>query len=615
MPGFVGQVGQAVDSGAVRRAADAHGIQTSCEVRLVIADDWCVLMAVVRAGDRLTVARDDRRGRLLSVLGGPVWVDEKATTLPDAAGLLARMSDNEDLPTAELEGSYSLVLVRTTSRSVHVVSDHLGSRHVYWTTAKNRLGLGPTPGSAAALAGIVPKLSAQGAAGFLAVGYPLGGHTLLEGVCRLRPAEQLHVSLGDAEPKLTRWWDLHFPSPNRTGLGAATEQFHAEVLSAHRVILSDEPEAMQIALTGGYDSRLMVGALAELGKLPGGTFTWAATAGLKGSDPAVAATVASLVGLRHKVLLFRPEEILRHFDAWCRASGLMSDNLGTFAGGVDFLERNEIRVANVLVGDQLFGPSGTFADRDSAISACLGVPWSRLSGALGGVLSDTGRKEIHESVRAQTESILGSCDSPDLKDVHHYLSFHTGVFGWLLAAGCYKEPAVQARRPLLTRRLFDTVTGWPVALRVDKRVAVEVLRTRYPKLYRIPKAHASALVDWGQAIRRIPELASGLGALLRGEALREGPLRSVIAFDRVRARYEALRVSSGAPGWQQHQRWEWAFDLRRRLSGVAAFRPLLRAGESSLRRYLRPPRRNCSTRVIIRVALLERYAENLEGGR
>ena len=88
----------------------------------------------------------------------------------------------------------------------------------------------------------------------------------------------------------------------------------------------------------------------------------------------------------------------------------------------------------------------------------------------------------YDAVRAalveQIAAIAASSDATNPKDLHHYLYFHVGVFGWLMAPGYFKEPVREARRPLASRQLLHAAAGWTGAIRHDKRVVAEVLRHR-----------------------------------------------------------------------------------------------------------------------------------------
>ena len=614
MAGFFGQIGRAIDSAHVPSVATSQGGPLPRSVQSILCESWCSVVAVVRPGERVAMARDERRGRVLAIIGAPIWAEPFGTEHPDAAALLARMGDGDRWPAALLDGSFASVLIDTVNRSVCLASDHLASRSQFWSMHGSTLSFGPSSRSVAALRAVRPTLSPQGAAGYLAVGYPLGAHTMVDGVFRLRPAQELTFASGQAAPTLTRWWDFQFGNVRPMRLKNAADQLHEEVLRAHRTVLQDGPKPIHIALTGGYDSRLMVSALTELGLLPMPSFTWAAHANVAESDPDIASRLARLAGISHQVLRFDAKDFLSHLDDWCLESGLMSDNLGHFAGGADFLKVHGISGA-VLVGDQMFGPGGTFASRDTAIAGGLGLPWPGLGPHLDGLLTGDGRHTIQDMLREQVDELLSTCNSDNPKDLNHYLSFHAGVFGWLMAPGFYKEPMVEARRPLLTRRLLDIVATWPGTLRVDKQVEVEVLRAFYPEACRIPKAHASALQDWKVALNQHPALAGRVGELLRGPAMREGPLRGIIDFERSSTRLDAILRESDSTSAKRGRRMEWAFQIRRRMSTMPSAASLIRAAEHAWRGVFPTPQRQSEVRMLFRIALLERFAELMDAGK
>lgn len=608
MSGFLAIIGTKADTDQLTAVNRQSGFTDRRTCRSVYSTDWCVLAARLRADEHLSIAKDDERGIVLALLGFAVVTDGQIPVQVQATDLIRRLNKDGEPVLEQLEGSWQIVVVDEQNRRFSVYADHLASRPLFYAQTGDRLVVSTSGREVLSLGSLKQHLSIEGVAGFLTVGYPLGPNTLLAGISRLQPGRVLTFNLTNRQLSQRVWWDLRFSEMRNISFRDAVDQLHEQVLAAHRLVLLDKPDPFYLALTGGHDSRLILGALREIDHLPHAAFTWAASSTVEGSDLDIAARLAEVAGITHKPLLYAAEDFVENLNNWTLQTELMSDNLGHFAAGADFLPRHGITDGKILLGDQVFGLGKMYNNRDEAIAAVLRIPWPHLGKATSAALTEKGRINFQEILHQQIDDILSGCDSNHPKDLHHYLYYHVGVFGWLLAPGYYKEPIFEARRPLMTRRLLDTVVTWPHHLRVDKKVLVELLNRYYPDLYAIPTAHASALVDWTAALRDHVILTEILRDLLSGKQLSSTELADFVDNENVRYSFEAVASSQSVASDLSTNKLEWAFNLRRKFGGTRAGAPLLHAAEAVARRFVKTKEKGSSqVRIIFRLALLENH--------
>lgn len=579
--GFVGTVGPTPPRGAGAQTDPPNARGDLGHV--LCASDWCWIEARPRPGERFSVSRD-ALGITLAILGHLIDTFVASDTPASADDLRSELGPDgafADRVLQRFEGSYQLLVIDEPKRAVRLIGDHLASRPLFHGRAGARIGFGRSEAEALQVLGLEPRLSFEGAAGFLAVGYPLGSHTLTEGVHRQRPARELCVR-ADGSVRERPWWDLNFGDPAHLRLEDAVEELHALGRASVLQNLADG-SPFHLALTGGYDSRLLLALLREGGRLPEAAFTWFHRPEVPGSDPVIARSLAALAGVSHRALRYEPTSFAGHLDAWLRTSALGSDNLGHFCAGESFLADHGLPSLPVVLGDHVLGLGGTFATNTEAISAVLRTPWPNLSPALHALLTPEALERVRESVVEQVTTIATDAQANQPKDLHHYLYFHIGVFGWLLAPGYYKEPVLQARRPLASRALLAAASRWPAEVRHDKRVVVALLRNRYPDLHAVPTADRSALVDWLTAVQDADGAGGVLSGLLTGAALDGGLLAGQIRRDVVAARLAALQRSAPAAPDRRRLR-AWGVRLRRSVGHMGATARLLGRVERLLRR-------------------------------
>lgn len=611
MPGFFGIIGKAVGADALTRPGSEPGKLDDCIVQTVFASDWCRVSAEVRRGERFSVARDEERGVTLAILGMTVFIRGPVPKLANATDLIRRLDRNGEPPLLELEGAYQIVVIKERAREVCLFGDHLGSRPIVYTLYRKTLSFGATPRIALDLIGRPARMSVTGAIGFLTRGFPIAHRTLFEEVYRLRPAHRLEYRSAVNAVTVSPWWNFSFEHSSRLSLASATDQLHSQLLRAHEAYLLDRPSSFHLALTGGQDSRLILGVLRELGQLPTSSFTWATEAGIEGSDPTVAARLAELSNVPHRELLYSPSDFYSNLPQWSKDTDLMSDNLGHCAAGTGFLHRHGYFSGPILIGDQSFGLGPLMPSHEEAIARAVKMPWPELGSAIEAVLTSGGHELVQEEFRSQINEIVSECDSDVPKDIFHYLSFHINTFGWLMAPGYYKEPEFEARRPLMARQVLDAVTRWPLKLRVDKKVSVAVLEHYYPDLYAVPPAHTSALADWENVLRTDSRLQGLLRSLLDPDPKSSAHLAQFVAFDRARALLEKTLTSSSVKRVKSRP-VEWAFNLRRHAAALPLSAFLMAPVENVVRRMFVQPRDEVSrSRMVFRVALLANFAHEV----
>jgi len=606
--GFVGAIGPR----PVRSAAPPDWPpEAGDDERVLLASDWCWVAARTRADERLSVVRHPS-GAILAVLGQLVDTNRSPSAIVSADDLSASLGD--DVASAELdptrfEGSYQVLVIDEPRRTLRLINDHLASRPLFHGRDAGRFCFGRSEAEAARLLGRAPRLSFEGAAGFLAVGYPLGSLTLTDGIHRLRPAREVLVR-ADGSARERAWWDLSFGEEAPRRLYEAVEELHELARTSLGHTLADGAP-FQLALTGGYDSRLLLALLREAGSRPETAFTWYHLPDVAGSDPEIARSLAAVAAVPHRALRYAPASFAVHLDDWLRASALGSDNLGHFCAGERFLADHGLPAHPVLLGDHVLGLGGAFSTSADAIAGVLRTPWPGLSPALRALLTPEAAARVRDAVAGQVESIAAASDATRPKDLHHYLYFHVGVFGWLLAPGYYKEPVMAARRPLASRALLDAASRWPAELRHDKRVVVALLRERFADLHALPTADRSALVDWLAAVRDVASVGDALHGMLT-EATRDGcALAGDLQPDAVAARFAALRQPAAATTDRRRLR-TWGVQVRRGLGHLRAVAGPLHRVERLLRRAAAlEGGPNDDLRQLFRVGLLAAYGRQL----
>ena len=258
---------------------------------------------------------------------------------------------------AQLNGVFAIAIWDGEERKVVVVNDRLSNQPIYYALTRNGLIFGS--GVRALLTD--PALSRQtdrlAIAQFLTFDHVLDDRTFLEEVKLLPQASVLtfqQTAEEDGRVSIRRYWELKYadayPLRSETDLVEELKQLIRQAVA--RRVSGGMP--MGILLSGGLDSRVLLGELAEM--VPGEqlhTFTW----GIPGCDDCrVAKELAKVAHARHHFFELKPDWLLEKADEAVRITDGMGNvtNLHALATA-----QEESQVAKVVfkgfMGDAMMG--------------------------------------------------------------------------------------------------------------------------------------------------------------------------------------------------------------------------------------------------------------------
>lgn len=391
----------------------------------------------------------------------------------------------------KLNGMFAFALWHRDSGRVLLGRDRLGIKPLYYA---------PVPGGMR-VASTLPALLAAGEVDTgidpVALHHYLSFHsvvpaprTLLAGVRKLPPGTLLAIA-ADGTVRQERYWALDVGAPEG-GAARSFPQWQAEVLEALRTsvrrrLVADVP--VGVLLSGGLDSSLIVGLLAEQGQTVE-TFSigFEGAGGERGDEFEYSDLIAAHFGTRHHRIWATSAEVLPALE---RAVGAMSepmvshDNVGFFLLSQEVARHVKV-VQSGQGADEVFGGyhwypplldaaagpetyARVFCDRDHAEMArllhprLLGEDYSRMF--VHEQLGRPGaRRVVDEALRLDTTVML-------VEDPVKRVDNMTMAFG------------LEARVPFLDHELVELAAKVPAELKVGgggKHVLKEAARAVVP---------------------------------------------------------------------------------------------------------------------------------------
>ena len=423
----------------------------------------------------------------------------------------------------DYDGSFVVAIADTRTQRLYVVPDRLCTHPLYYAEDGSRVAIGPEVKAIATVLGATPTLSLDGVIAFLTTGYNIGRQTLFAGIERLELGKLLEIDWSDA-PRLSvrRFWKLDFGAADKfEDRRDAEDALFAAIKEAHRLLLSDAPK-FQVLLSGGADSRGILGTCSVLGTLPAKAVTWGLSQDVPRSDASIARSLAARFGVPWEFISTTTDGFVDNCSDWAYVSELSNDNFGWYAEGFGTLHyMHEAGYPCSFIGDEIWGWQGFAHDE---LDACAKVLAPTVPASLLTLFKPQLRVRAAEKYLANIREVMRDCSDADWSDRKDFLYLHGRVARYIFALGYNRGHVTEQRRPFLTSHVLDVVRRLPAEYRTHKNLYRTMLRRHLPEAASVPSASVNSLPDWSFDLRTHEPLRTCFLELLHDPLIRNGAL-------------------------------------------------------------------------------------------
>ena len=189
--------------------------------------------------------------------------------------VILRLYEDEGIGcVARLNGMFAFGLLDRKEGKLYLVRDHLGVKPLYYYHAQGKLVFGSEIKAILASNEYSPEINWQGFYDYLTYLYVPCPETMFRGIHQIPPAHVLEFNLKNNQAELSRYW---FPeNQEHNGNGNSSNEFG----SALRELLTDSVQGQMMSdvplgvfLSGGVDSPILTGLMAEASSAPVKSFT------------------------------------------------------------------------------------------------------------------------------------------------------------------------------------------------------------------------------------------------------------------------------------------------------------------------------------------------------
>lgn len=205
----------------------------------------------------------------------------------------------------KVDGMFAFAVWDEAKQQVFIARDRPGKKPLFWALHEGRLYFASEIKALFAM-GVPCEVNERALPALLISGYVPAPSTLYGGVYQLPPAHTLVWRPGQAEPEISRYWQVRFHE-ERISKADAQHALRAAVKKAvKKRLISDVP--LGAFLSGGVDSTLIVGLMAEASNHPVQTFSLGFEDDPNDETP-FARMAAERFGTKHTEFIVKPDAI------------------------------------------------------------------------------------------------------------------------------------------------------------------------------------------------------------------------------------------------------------------------------------------------------------------
>jgi asparagine synthetase B (glutamine-hydrolysing) len=400
---------------------------------------------------------------------------------PDVEFLHQAFEERGEEILERLNGVFSMAYYSSRSRSLTIANDRYGFSPLYYYHDNNGFWF------ASEVKAILRVIGRQepdweSYADFFYAGHMTGQKTLFQNICALDSGQMLMYCDGSLHKR--KYYDFT-QTPVAHPKAISTKELASLFIQAvQRRVIADKPGT--VLLSGGFDSRLILGALHRLGVSPK-LLSLEHGDEKKGADGRYASLIASHLGLGCELRRTRPDFYTSH------------DCLEVF-----YILDGMVPTWNLFIGQ-------VYSELDSS----LGVIWEGigLGSALGGGHQREGgiNKNLDELLekRAKNRALLKEILTPEAfhaldsnftsrirREIDKIPVSENQFLHFLLQHRIRRRISpnphqlfatkVEARTPGTDRDFMDYVLSIPNSLRLNHRIYIDLMRESFPSLTKVP---------------------------------------------------------------------------------------------------------------------------------
>lgn len=418
--------------------------------------------------------------------------DPHSGTQLEAASLGKLWRDNDPNLLDRLEGAFHFIALDLETRELTILNDRIGILPFYWHKTDAVFSFGPR------LRHLVRKEQGWSpdpgpVINFLSIGHYLGPSTQVKEAHFLTPATVLSVDTSALSVSSRRYWNLVYEPDEGLSSNEHCKRLGNAIAEATSLLCPQGDQKPGIFLSGGWDSRAVLGAMLKAGQPPRLVVTNGVSDEIQFSDTWLAKKMAGDLGLPYHFCRRVPDIGSELWLDGIHTGEITTtnnpENFGQHRLGPDTFSG----IDYILKGDVTWGSGDRAPTRDLSIGKVVPYP---LMNKVKAVLNDDIAHVADDLYEEQIDGVMSHCQNDEWTERRDYLWQMGGINRYILGLGISDEEHIQVRRPLLAGNVLNVYTMVPENLRVLKNLFLQSINMFYPKLFAYGRNHTSNIANY-----------------------------------------------------------------------------------------------------------------------
>lgn len=394
-----------------------------------------------------------------------------------------------------LDGSFILFIYDYKKNIFLIINDHYASRPLFYSIQQNKLYFSPEIKGIIFSPDIDKRINLEGIISFLVNGFLLSDQTYYQNIYPLLPGTMLKIE--NSKVNVVKYDHHTFYSESKE----FDESFYINELSsllmgAVKKRLYDTANTV-IPISGGYDSRGILGCACKLTKDKVRTVTWGTDENQIGADAHIGRLISEHLGTEHTFFKRNTSSFIDDVENMnYRIDGLTDD--ACFHHNeltIMYKIRDELNVTTLMRGDECFGYQDK-ATNDIEALGRVGLYELDNYNALVTLLNPSLVPELKLKSKNTLTKIMEDCSLVNYNDKKDYYYYHQRLFHYLNRSSYYKLTVLNLQNPWLDKEVLKFYRTIPAKYRFDKYLYKKTLAIMFPELYSIPFATSNSLENW-----------------------------------------------------------------------------------------------------------------------
>ncbi len=506
--GFQGSIGEQAASALMTALVQALGVEEGYMVDCFASANLGLGRVHLGLIDRESQPRWNADRSVALVMTGEIFswdglrleqpLTGKEPDFDNAALLLAAYAQFGEAFVDHINGTFAAAIWNAAEQTLLLVSDHLASYPLYYAQVGDRLVFGSGARVAAQAPGLPRVVDMEAVAELVALEHLYGDKTLFSGVHLLLPGTLLRFRAGVMSK--TRYADYQFPEY----YDLLSEEHYIEEwkLRARQAVARQArgPAPLGVMLTGGLDSRTILGMLAD-NNIDVRTITF----GIPDCDDELAArAMAQALHVPHRFIPL-PEDYLAHEAArGVRITdGQKSVVHFNMIGAIDRVTEESRTLYKGFLGGTMHG-DGVTHDRLAPVREEV---WLEhvfqvhncifADRELPEVYTDATYQQVRDVPRQSVRTAYARSRATSWADKSSYVEMYEEDVRFTIMGVELARSQALVRTPLADRDLLSLATAVPPGFRVDKSYYRTAISQALPKLAKVDYARTQRPVTDG----------------------------------------------------------------------------------------------------------------------